>query len=120
MTEESRPAVTFARYLGSGDRGQGNACGSALGETVGVRIRRSPRVEQSEDRHSPDWYDQSDELVALEPGDRLFIACDGGPCTSRLEVFPPRLEIRERDGMYVLDDNGPRDGWRYVFVSRDA
>ena len=85
-----------------------------------VRPRPPRRVDESTDRHSPDWYDQSHEPVALEPGDRLLIACHGGPCTSRLEWFPPRLEIAERDGMYVLDDDGPRDSWCYVFVPRDA
>jgi hypothetical protein len=48
----------------------------------------------------------------------LFIACEGGPCTSRLEVFPPRLEIEEREGAYVLLDDGSRRDWRYVFVPR--
>jgi hypothetical protein len=67
-------------------------------------------------RHSPGWYDQSAEPVVLAPGDRLFVACEGGPCTSRLETFPPRLEIAERGGTYVLDDTGPRWLWRYLFV----
>ena len=69
-------------------------------------------------RHSPDWYDQSEEVAVLEPGDRMFIRCEGGPCDSRLEMFPPRLEISERDGMYVLRDIGQRDEWRYDFVPR--
>ena len=77
------------------------------------------RREQSADRHSADWYDQSGEAVVLAAGDRLFVACRGGPSTSRLERFPPRLEIEERDGRYVLDDDGPRDGWCYVFVPRE-
>jgi hypothetical protein len=82
---------------------------------------RPPRgTEVSADRHSPEWYDQTRELVILQPGDRLFIACDGGPCTSRLERFPPRLEIAEKDGLYVLDDDGRRDRWRYVFVPHEA
>lgn len=67
-------------------------------------------------RHSPGFYDQSQEPVALGPGDRLFIPCEGGPCTSRLETFPPRLEIAEHGGLYVLDDSGPRAGWRYAYV----
>jgi hypothetical protein len=69
-------------------------------------------------RHSPEWYDQSSEAVVLSDGDRMFVACEGGPSRSRLEQFPPRLEIEERDGTYVLFDEGPRDAWRYVFVPR--
>ena len=71
-------------------------------------------------RHSPDWYDQSDELCVLEPGDRMFIGCIGGPCASRLELYPPRLEVVERDGVYVLNDVGRRDDWRYEFVPNEA
>jgi len=56
----------------------------------------------------------------LQPGDRFFIPCEGGPSTIRLEVFPPRLEIDEREGVYVLEDVGPRDEWRYIFVPRQA
>jgi len=52
----------------------------------------------------------------LRPGDQLFVRCEGGPCMSRLERFPPRLEIEERGGMYVLiDDGGPHD-WCYLYV----
>jgi hypothetical protein len=69
-------------------------------------------------RHSPDWYDQSQEPTVLEPGDRLFILCEGGPSQTRLELFPPRLELDERDGMYVLRDVGPRGQWRYDFIPR--
>jgi hypothetical protein len=67
-------------------------------------------------RHSPDWYDQTAEDVVLEPGDRMLIPCEGGPSSSRLELFPPRLEVTERNGAYVLEDDGPRREWRYVFV----
>lgn len=67
-------------------------------------------------RHQPEWYDQTDEPSVLEQGDRMLIRCEGGPCSSRLEMFPPRLEVAERDGMYVLCDDGPRDDWCYVFV----
>ena len=70
-------------------------------------------------RHSPSWYDQSGERVVLAEGDRLFIPCDGGPAASRLELFPPRLELVEREGTYVLVDDGPRDTWHYVFVPHD-
>lgn len=68
-------------------------------------------------RHSPGWYDQGAELAALRAGDRLFISCEGGPSTSRLEIYPLRLEIAERGGTYVLVDDGPRHEWRYVFVA---
>jgi len=67
-------------------------------------------------RHRPDWYDQSTEPTVLAVGDRLFIGCEGGPSWTRLELFPPRLELAERGGTYVLDDDGPRHRWRYVFV----
>jgi hypothetical protein len=74
------------------------------------------RRGQEGPRHSPDWYDQSGEAVVLQPGDRMLVACEGGPSTSRLEMFPPRLELVEKDGVYVLVDDGTRDTWRYVFV----
>ncbi len=31
--------------------------------------------------------------------------------------FPPPLEAQERDGIYVLEDDGPIEQWRYVFVA---
>jgi hypothetical protein len=68
-------------------------------------------------RHGPEFYDQSGEYVQLAPGDRVIIACVGGPSSSRLERFPPRLEIPERGGTYVLVDQGRRDEWRYEFVA---
>jgi hypothetical protein len=52
----------------------------------------------------------------MEPGERMLIPCQGGPSTSRLEHWPPPTEIDERDGLYVLDDDGPPEHWRYVFV----
>lgn len=70
----------------------------------------------TDDRHEPDWYDQSGEIAPLSAGDRMLIECDGGPCRSRLETFPPRLEIEERGGVYVLNDDGPTYRWRYAFV----
>ncbi len=54
----------------------------------------------------------------MEPGERMLIRCVGGPSTSRLVRFPPPLEVEERDGTYVLDDDGPVELWRYVFVPR--
>ena len=56
------------------------------------------------------------EIENVRPGDRIFIRCEGGPCVSRLEHFPPRLEIDERGGLYVLIDDGDLDDWRYLFV----
>jgi hypothetical protein len=35
---------------------------------------------------------------------------------SRLETFPPRFEIDERGGLYVLVDEGELSDWRYVYV----
>ena len=68
-------------------------------------------------RHTPGFYDQRDELVVLEVGDRFFVECEGGgPSTSRLETFPPRVEIAEPGGTYVLADDGPRHDWRYVWI----
>ena len=82
-----------------------------------IVTRRPSRFrEQPGPRHSADWYDQSDEPTVLDVGDRLFIPCEGGPSASRLETFPPRLEIEEPDGTYVLVDVGPRQAWRYVFI----
>jgi hypothetical protein len=48
----------------------------------------------------------------MEPGERMLIRCDGGPSISRLERYPPPLEIEERrGGVYVLVDDGPPDRW---------
>jgi hypothetical protein len=41
----------------------------------------------------------------------------GGPSTNRLEIYPPRLEIEEDDGVCVPVDDGPREEWRYDFGS---
>jgi hypothetical protein len=54
--------------------------------------------------------------TVVRAGDRMFVACDGGPSISRLERFPPPLEVQERGGMYVLQDDGPPEQWRYLFV----
>ena len=67
-------------------------------------------------RHSPDWYDQTSWPLPIDVGERLFIRCEGGPCRSRLEDFPPLLEIAETDGLYVLEDDGPPHDWCYVFI----
>lgn len=98
--------------------------GSALtadagtGQNPDVTRRHSGYPYAGDDRHSPDWYDQSGETIVLHAGDRFFIRCEGGPSTTRLEVFPPRLEVEEREGTYLLVDVGPRDEWRYVFEPR--
>jgi hypothetical protein len=79
-------------------------------------VRQPPSSVVGTERHSADFYDQRDEFVPLGPGDRLLVPCEGGASTSRLETYPPRLEITERGGTYVLDDDGARAKWRYVFV----
>ncbi len=69
-------------------------------------------------RHAASRHEDADvgrDLLAHR-GDRLFIRCEGGPCMSRLETFPPRLEIPEQGGLYILVDDGPVDGWTYEFV----
>ena len=55
----------------------------------------------------------------MQTGERMLIRCEGGPSTSRLERYPPPLEVDERGGMYVLDDSGPPEQWRYVFVPNE-
>ena len=70
-------------------------------------------------RHPAERYDQTGEAHVLAPGDRMFVPCEGGPCLSRVEQFPPRLEIDESGGTYVLLDIGPRSAWRYLFVPAD-
>ena len=67
-------------------------------------------------RHEVGFYDQAREAVLLERGERMFIPCRGGPSDSRLEAFPPRLEIDERGGIYSLVDIGLRADWYYQFV----
>jgi hypothetical protein len=55
-----------------------------------------------------------------EVGDRMLLPCEGGPSQSRLVRFPPPLEVEERDGVYVLQDDGPPQQWSYLFVPREA
>ncbi|HVT41795.1 MAG TPA: hypothetical protein VHD39_02340 [Acidimicrobiales bacterium] len=52
----------------------------------------------------------------VQPGDRMFVPCEGGPCLSRLERFPPPCEIEERGGIDVLVDDGAVEDWRSLFV----
>jgi len=69
-------------------------------------------------RHSPGWYQPLLDSGEVRPGQQLLIRCEGGRSISRLETFPPPLEIEERGGTYVLDDDGPVYRWRYEFVPR--
>lgn len=52
-------------------------------------------------------------------GHPIVIRCDGGPRTSRAETFPPRFEVAEKGGLYVLLDEGPIADWKYQFVPSD-
>jgi hypothetical protein len=72
----------------------------------------------SEARHSDGWCGNDVRDTARQGGDRVFIRCEGGPCVSRLETFPPRLEIEETNGLYVLVDDGPLETWSYQFLPR--
>lgn len=54
--------------------------------------------------------------MEFQHGDRILIACEGGPSTSRLVHHPPPIEIPERGGLYVLVDDGPPGDWRYHWV----
>ena len=57
----------------------------------------------------------------MEAGERLLLPCTGGgPSISRLVHYPPPLEIEEREGTYVLVDDGPPETWRYDFIRRGA
>ncbi len=71
----------------------------------------------SEARHSDAFYGETMTDTPLQRGDRMFVRCEGGPCLSRLEVFPPRIEIPEEGGLYVLVDDGPLEAWMYQFVA---
>ena len=55
----------------------------------------------------------------FEPGDRMLVPVRGGPAMARAVFFPPPLEIEERDGIYVLVDDGPPETWVYDFVPHD-
>jgi MOSC domain-containing protein YiiM len=78
---------------------------------------RLPR--DSEARHSAGWYGSVLQGGHVRAGDRIFVQCERGPCTSRLETFPPRLEIEEKGGLYVLLDQRPIDDWKYQFLPND-
>ena len=67
--------------------------------------------------HSPEWYQPLIDSGQVRMGDQMLIRCVGGPSISRMEAFPPPLEVVERGGLYVLDDDGPVYAWTYHFVS---
>ena len=52
----------------------------------------------------------------MEPGDRLWVGCEGGPSIGRATTYPPPLEIVVEGGTYVLVDDGPVEEWHYSFV----
>ena len=61
------------------------------------------------------------EPCVPDPGERLLLACDGGPSQSRLVVWPPPVEIVDRGGMYVLVDDGDDvTTWSYHWVPSPA
>jgi hypothetical protein len=76
----------------------------------------APVSGDPEARHSEEWYRATPEGTPRR-GDKMFIRCEGGPCLSRLETFPPRIEVPERGGLYVLVDEGPVASWLYQFVA---
>jgi hypothetical protein len=68
-------------------------------------------------RHRAAFY-PIEHIRDVKVGDRLLIPCDGGPGLSRLETFPPRAELLEHGGLYVLEDDGPISDWRYRFIEK--
>ena len=74
-------------------------------------------TESDRATHSAEWYRPLLEAGQVRLGDQMLIRCEGGPSISRLESFPPALEVSEPGGVYVLDDNGPVYSWHYVFVA---
>jgi hypothetical protein len=91
---------------------------SAPNKNRAVALPPAGTLGDSEARHSDEWYGDALRNRPLRRGDRMFIRCEGGPCISRLETFPPRIEIEERDGLYILVDDGPLEAWMYQFVTR--
>jgi hypothetical protein len=83
----------------------------------GMAFTPRPLPGDAEPRHSDEWYGDALSGSQLQAGDRLFIPCQGGPCISRLEIFPPRLELEEEGGLYVLVDDGLPESWVYQFVA---
>ena len=83
-----------------------------------MRSTPRPPPDGDEARHSAEWYRAHFGTDPMRPGDQFLVHCDGGPRSARLETFPPRLEIEETGGVYVLVDDGPVHRWRYEFVLR--
>jgi hypothetical protein len=52
----------------------------------------------------------------VHDGERMLLACRGGPAVGRAERYPPRAEIAVDGGTYVLVDDGPPEQWWYDFV----
>ena len=76
-----------------------------------------PPPHDPDARHTPGWYRQSFGADPARPGAPLMLRCDGGPLVSRLETFPPPIEVAVPGGVYVLVDDGPVHRWHYQFVS---
>jgi hypothetical protein len=57
------------------------------------------------------------DAPGVEPGERMLLPCAGGPSISRLERWPPPLEVAVEGGVYVLVDDGAPETWRYDFVA---
>ena len=72
-------------------------------------------------RHTPDWYEQEGrERPCAWVGQRMLIRCNGGPCFSRLDTFPPLLELDVPGGHYTLVDDGPAHEWWYRFAPNSS
>jgi hypothetical protein len=57
-------------------------------------------------------------LSIVQTGERMMIGCVGGPNAWRAVSYPPPGEFEVEDGVYVLIDDGPPEGWAYEFVSQ--
>ena len=78
----------------------------------------APDADADGARHSSDWYVRAPGAGSVPEGTLLALPCDDAPRRYRFERFPPRLEVEEHGGVYVLVDDGPVRFWRYRFVSR--
>ena len=84
-------------------------------------LGRERRPAPEGPRHTIEYYEQPGrERPGFWPGQRMLIFCDGGPSYSRLDTYPPLLEVSVGEGTYVLDDDGPAIEWRYRFVPRET